>query len=112
MKPESYQQLGGLFVVVWDDGHESYYAMEDLRRSCPCAFCAGEPDLFGRLPARPEPQLTESSLELQAVERVGNYALQFNWADGHSWGLWTHDRLRALCPCEQCRVARGSIPPS
>ncbi len=38
-----------LFVVVWDDGHESYYPLEDLRRACPCAVCSGEPDLFGRM---------------------------------------------------------------
>ena len=103
VRPESYQQLAGLFVVVWDDGHESYYGLEDLRRNCPCAFCSGEPDLFGRLPPRPEPRLTAASVDLTSVERVGNYALQLNWADGHAWGLWTYERLRALCPCEECR---------
>ena len=111
VRPESYQQLAGLFVAVWDDGHESYYPLEDLRRNCPCAFCAGEPDLFGRLPPRPEPQLTAASVDLRAVERVGNYAMQFNWADGHSWGLWTHERLRSFCRCEACLGAIESDPP-
>ena len=46
MRPVSHQVLGDLFVVVWSDGHESYYPLEELRRACPCAGCSGEPDLY------------------------------------------------------------------
>jgi DUF971 family protein len=28
------------------------------------------------------------------VETIGNYALQPNWADGHTYGIWTYERLR------------------
>jgi Uncharacterized protein conserved in bacteria len=38
------------------------------------------------------------SFRLQSVEPIGNYALQLNWADGHTYGIWTYDRLRAICP--------------
>ena len=37
------------------------------------------------------------------VTTVGNYALQPNWADGHNYGMWTYDRLRTICPCEECK---------
>jgi DUF971 family protein len=106
MRPSSYQTLGDLFVVVWDDGHESYYPLEMLRRACPCALCAGEPDLFGRMSVGPAPQYRPGSFVLRSVEAVGNYALQPVWADGHSFGMWTYERLRALCPCDECSATR------
>ncbi len=102
MRPASYQVLGDLLVVVWDDGHESYYPLEALRRACPCAACSGEPDLFGRMSAGPAPRYGEASFLLPSIEQVGNYALQPNWADGHKWGIWTFDRLRAFCCCGAC----------
>src|SRR3954451_15417162 len=106
MRPASYQLLGDLLVVVWDDGHESYYPAEALRRACPCAACSGEPDLFGRMAYGPKQQYGPSSFLLRNVEPIGNYALQPNWLDGHTYGIWTYERLRAACPCDECRAAR------
>jgi DUF971 family protein len=103
MRAASYQVLGDLFVVVWDDGHESYYPLESLRRACPCAACSGEPDLFGRMSGGAPQHYVPASFTLRSVERIGNYALQPNWNDGHTYGIWTYDRLRAVCPCEDCR---------
>ena len=97
MRPRSYQTVGEFFVVVWDDGHESYYPLEDLRRACPCAVCSGEPDLFGRMAGGLPQRYTDRSFVLLSVEQVGNYALQPNWADGHTYGIWTFERLRAFC---------------
>lgn len=99
MNPRSYQVLGDLFVVVWADGHESYYPLEALRRACPCAVCSGEPDLFGRMSGGAPQRYIPQSFVLHSVDPVGNYALQPNWADGHTYGIWTHERLRAFCPC-------------
>ena len=99
--------LGDQFVVVWDDGHESYYPLEDLRRGCPCAACSGEPDLFGRIAIGPQQKYRRESFELQNVTTIGNYALQPNWADGHTYGIWTYERLRAACNCGAC----GAPPP-
>jgi DUF971 family protein len=98
MRPASYQVLGDLLVVVWDDGHESYYPLEQLRRACPCAACSGEPDLFGRMYGGAPQTYRPDSFRLHSVEPIGNYALQLNWADGHTYGIWTYDRLRAVCP--------------
>ena len=101
MRPASYQVLGDLLVVVWDDGHESYYPLEELRRACPCAACSGEPDLFGRMYGGAPQHYRPDSFRLAGVEQIGNYALQLNWADGHTYGIWTYDRLRVFCP--DCR---------
>jgi DUF971 family protein len=103
MRPQSWQVLGNELVVVWGDGHESYYPLEQLRRACPCAGCSGEPDLFGRMQMGPKPRYGPASFELSSVTPVGNYALQPNWADGHNYGIWTFDRLREGCSCEECK---------
>ena len=49
--------------------------------------------MAGGLPQRYRPE----SFVLQSVEPIGNYALQPNWADGHTYGIWTFERLRAHC---------------
>ncbi|HEY5610052.1 MAG TPA: DUF971 domain-containing protein [Thermoanaerobaculia bacterium] len=103
MKPLFMNILGNELVVAWDDGHESYYPVDELRRACPCAACAGEPDLFGRVAKGPAREYSAASFHLVNVESIGNYGVQPNWADGHTWGIWTFDRLRAFCPCETCR---------
>lgn len=41
------------------------------------------------------------SFDLTGIEPIGNYGLQPVWADGHAYGIWMFDRLRAFCPC--CR---------
>lgn len=106
MRPTSYQILGDTFVVVWDDGHESYYPLETLRRACPCASCAGEPDLFGRMSGGRPQNYRSESFQLLSVDRIGNYALQPNWRDGHNYGIWTFPRLRGFCPCNECPALR------
>jgi len=101
MRPNSIQIVGDTLVVVWNDGHESYYPLEELRRACPCAACSGEPDLFGRMYGGGPQRYTAMSFVLQNVETIGNYAIQPNWADGHNYGIWTYERLREFCP--DCR---------
>lgn len=99
--------LGNELVVVWDDGHESYFELRHLRAHCPCATCAGEPDLFGRIARPMRPPLSEKAFELDGIERSGRYGLQLNWADGHRYGIWSFERLRSLCPCDECRSKLG-----
>jgi len=101
MRPSSYQILGDTLVVVWTDGHESYYPLESLRRACPCAACSGEPDLFGRMSGGAPQRYSVMSFVIHSIDAIGNYALQPNWADGHTYGIWTFERLRAHCPCCQ-----------
>lgn len=81
-------------VLQWDDGHVSTYSLDYLRSWCPCASCQGHTGS-----AR---YLDLSGQELSQVEGVGNYALSFTWADGHSTGIYTFRLLRGLCPCEDC----------
>lgn len=81
-------------VVSWDDGHASTFALDYLRSWCPCAGCQGH-----SLSAR---YLDLRGQDLAHLEGVGNYAVAFTWADGHSTGLYSFRLLRELCPCDAC----------
>ncbi|MEY2585388.1 MAG: hypothetical protein QOD80_1414 [Verrucomicrobiota bacterium] len=89
------QLIGSELAIVWGDGVESYLPIDRLRRACPCAMCGGEPDVLGNL-VRPEVSYTPSSFELVGWQSVGGYALQPQWADGHSTGLYSFAYLRRL----------------
>ena len=41
-------------------------------------------------------------LSAKAAHAVGNYALQIDFNDGHTTGIYSFDYLRTICPCEDC----------
>ena len=89
------QLIGNEIAIVWNDGVESYLALERFRRACPCALCGGEPDVLGNI-MRPDVSYTSSSFELTGWQIIGGYALQPRWADEHSTGLYPFQYLRRL----------------
>jgi DUF971 family protein len=93
--PKDVQVLGDELAIVWADGAETYLKLADLRRLCPCASCAGEGDLLGRIYKPPEKPLTRESYLARGTSAVGGYALQIFWGDGHADGLYTYARLKA-----------------
>ena len=95
--------VGNDVVVVWGDGHESYFPGEELRRACTCAGCQGEQHLFGRQTLPTQPPVGAGAFQPAAVRLVGNYGLQITWGDGHEHGIYHLADLRAACPCEECR---------
>jgi DUF971 family protein len=91
--------------IDWSDGHRSVYAWTHLRANCPCANCREDrnkpPDPFRILkPSELVP------LAAVAMPRVGRYAYQIAWSDGHNTGIYTLEYLRALCQCPQCAASR------
>ena len=36
------------------------------------------------------------------VQVAGSIGLRLIWDDGHSSGIYTWQRLRAMCPCDPC----------
>ena len=96
MRPADIQQIGGELAIKWDDGRESFIALEALRRHCPCAGCQGERDIMGQLHKGPDEPLTPPSFQLRRVLNVGGYAIQPVWADGHDTGIFSFDYLRKL----------------
>ncbi|MGD0816445.1 MAG: DUF971 domain-containing protein [Verrucomicrobiota bacterium] len=96
MHPVDLQQIGSELAIKWDDGVESFIPVEKLRRACPCAGCMGERDVMGNLHKGPDQPLSPRSFQLQRIEKVGGYAIQPIWADGHATGLFSFDYLRRL----------------
>ncbi len=81
-----------------------HYALEYLRRRCPCAACRTEaPELdpapsSGGLSLTVLPPGAERAAEFTAVQLVGNYALRIDWADGHDTGIYDFQYLRSIDP--------------
>jgi DUF971 family protein len=95
LEPKNIQQIGDELAIAWNDGTESYFDLEFLRRACPCAACGGEPDVLGNV-SRPHVNYTEQSFHLAGFDLVGGYALQPRWGDGHSSGIYSFTYLRRL----------------
>ncbi len=101
---------GKRLLIDWSDGHASVHGYEDLRRGCPCAWCAGEGGQKGSVDATT--QFTEQQVTLYELQPIGRYGLTPVWGDGHRSGIYTYERLRATCECDDCRAARSGREPS
>lgn len=84
--------------ISWSDGHESVYPVKLLREKCPCAHCIDEWSGEKKI----KPGSIPDSIRPLKLNAVGLYALQFEWNDGHSTGLYPHNLLRSLCQCQEC----------
>ncbi|HEY84039.1 MAG TPA: DUF971 domain-containing protein [Chloroflexi bacterium] len=86
--------------IKWQDGHTSVYALDFLRKNCPCALCEEERKKAEATPMYVmSPDLANALGELdpsRPAEKVGQYALQFFWTDGHRSGIYTYAYLRQL----------------
>ncbi len=92
--------------VKWGDGHDSIYDLTYLRRACPCVQCQPWKEGMGEVGKVPD-HVLEAIGELKSLSDVsmaGGYGIQFQWADGHSYGIYDFEYLRALCPCQECQA--------
>jgi DUF971 family protein len=99
--------------IDWSDGHRSAWSFAWLRNACPCATCNEERGQQGRKPGQPKAKAAEllpmytPPAKPASAQGVGRYALQFNWVDGHTAGIYSWDYLRRNCQCTECRFERG-----
>ena len=96
MHPTEIQPIGTELAIKWDDGRESYISLATLRRACPCAGCKGEMDILGNVYKNPDRPLGANAFQLVRMVRVGGYAIQPVWADGHDSGIYSFDYLIRL----------------
>lgn len=97
--------------IDWKDGHRSAWGFAWLRDACPCATCLEERKADGRKPGQPKPkpatllQMYTPPARPKSAHAVGRYAIQFNWEDGHSGGIYSWEYLRRVCQCGECTFA-------
>ena len=93
--PKDIQAIGREIAILWQDGREDYFTMEKLRAFSPSAENTGERDILGRLHGgggdREFP-----GVEVTGWQLVGNYAIRFNFTDGHHTGLYSFQYLQDL----------------
>ena len=79
-------------TVEWDDGRRGRFALDELRRACPCAACRGRRDrglAAWPLPGGPD------TVTVASAELVGAWGISFRWSDGHGTGIYAWDTLRS-----------------
>jgi DUF971 family protein len=95
MKPLNITLIGNELAIAWEDGSESYFPAEFLRKHSPSAQNIGEKDIFGNQyggSAQKEfPGVTILRWDIQ-----GNYAIRPTFSDGHSSGLFSWEYLKKL----------------
>ena len=82
--------------VVWDNGSTDYLSTQLLRRYCPCAFCSGEKDVFGKVYKGPEQSLSKEALQVSSFSFIGHYGIKIVWKDSHSDGIFTFELFKKL----------------
>ena len=78
--------------LSWSDGEQTSYPYYPLRLACACARC--EDEMTGERVLRPD-QVARDIIIVDWI-RVGNYALQFLWSDGHETGIYPFSQLKRL----------------
>jgi ATP-binding protein involved in chromosome partitioning len=99
--PRSITRRDDAVLIDWDGaGHLARFEARTLRLACPCAECVEE------MTGRPilDPSRVPADVRPVSLALVGAYGLRVTWSDGHGTGIYTFDRLRAVCPCARCQA--------
>jgi DUF971 family protein len=95
-------------TIEWADGHVCVYPIAYLRDHCPCASCREERRTHEKESPKPRTSLKvlkdadTSPLSALGAHLVGNYAMQIEWSDKHTTGIYTFEYLRQICPEKRC----------
>lgn len=93
--PTNIQLVGHEVAIAWADGAESYLPFEKLRAASPSAANMGETDILGNKYGGDGPKQFPG-VQVVGWAIVGNYAIRFDFSDGHNTGLYSYDYLRKL----------------
>lgn len=78
--------------IIWDDDAVTRATYRDLRLACPCATCVNEWTGERML----DPAKIDANVRPKSLAWMGNYAVKFNWSDGHDTGIYTFAKLREV----------------
>ena len=88
-------------TVQWADGTSSFFSIEYLRAMSPSAEARMLREEMAKNPLTVLPASMgnrEGPLTAVSAELVGNYAIRFEFSDGHSTGIYSWAYLREIEP--------------
>lgn len=79
---------GEAVEITWEDGRVQKFRASFLRAGCPCATCRNakfdvEESMF-------------PGIQVEKLNLVGAYAIQFEYSDGHSTGAYPYQKLKII----------------
>jgi DUF971 family protein len=84
------QEGARTLAIAWADGRDRIDVRDSV--ACGCARCVDEWTGEERLDSASVP----ADVRPVRIERVGRYAIQIEWSDGHASGIYPFRRLREL----------------
>jgi len=87
--------IGNEVALKWEDGSESFFPIDFLRAQSPSAENMGEADIFGTVYGG-TPGKSFSGTGITNWEWIGNYAVRFEFTDGHRTGIYSFAYLKEL----------------
>ena len=93
--PKNIQLIGHEVAIAWPDGSEDFFTGEFLRKHSPSAENQGEVDILGQRHGGDGPDQFPG-IRVLGWQFVGNYAVKFQFSDGHNTGLFSWDYLKNL----------------
>lgn len=92
--PTSINPLSATEIELqWSSGEKFALPYLELRFECPCAVCVDEHT--GRRVIKKES--IPADIRVLGAHPIGRYAIQFQWSDRHSTGMYHFETLHALC---------------
>jgi len=86
--------------LKWNDGMDCELTFTLLRNACPCAECRGGHENMGGDPdpvVFSMPEEDTARTRIKTIEQTGTYGITIEWEDGHHFGIYNWNYLRALC---------------
>ncbi len=83
-------------MIIWNDGSENIFPLKVLRDESPDAGNKGETVLWRHYPGNEDKTELPGKYEIKAINTVGNYAINIEWKDGNSDGIYSWDYLKKL----------------
>lgn len=93
--PLEIQLIASEVAIRWADGTESYLPSEYLRLRSPSAENIGESDIFGNRYGGDGPT-SFPGVVVTGWNFIGNYAVAFQFSDGHRTGIYSWDYLKMI----------------
>ncbi len=98
-------------TVQWADGTTSFFPIAYLRKMSPSAEARMLREEMAKNPLTVLPASAgdrQGPLTAVSAELVGNYAIRFEFSDGHSTGIYSWAYLREIEPGSKPRSQDGS----